>query len=127
VKKLADKLQAKGKRGWFSNAFGYRLVFDTSSEFDSTHKACNYLIQSSVSGLLHMFISYLIEQCALFNVPFIFVTVIHDEVVLECPRDKVDLLRQAKEAAVAKLNQVLNWSVPIGMGFSVGENFYEAK
>jgi len=50
VKKLADKLQAKGKRGWFPNAFGYRLVFDTSSEFDSTHKACNYLIQSSVSG-----------------------------------------------------------------------------
>lgn len=127
VKALATRLQAKAHRGWFINEFGYCLNFDTSKETDSTHKACNYLIQSSVSGLLHVFINLLRESCKAMNLPFIFVTVIHDELVLECPEDRVDDLKRAKNDAVDRLNKVLKWSVPIGIGFSVGRNFYEAK
>lgn len=129
VRALVQKMAQKAKQGFIINPFGYRLTFDKSGVKgkDTTHKACNYFIQSCVSGIMHLYNGYLEEECLRCGIPFYFVTVIHDETVLEVPKDKLDTFKEAKTAATERLNKLLQWSVPITIGLSIGNNFKEIK
>jgi hypothetical protein len=117
VKKLADKLAARVERdGFIVNQFGYRLV-------PEPHKAFNYYVQSSVSGIMHVF------NAKLFAIaPYAkFVTVIHDELLVDIPEDKIEEFRRAKDVATESLNKDLGWTVNIRTGYAVGRDWYEAK
>lgn len=117
VRLLADRLAAQIKiDGYLVNEFGYRLTPDP-------RKAFNYWIQSSVSGIMHLFKAKLFALA-----PYtIFVTVIHDEIIAECPKEKIEEFRKAKDEAVRLLNEDLGWTVKLRMGFAPGETWYEAK
>lgn len=117
VRKLADLLGAKIKRdGYVVNPFGYRLT-------PPPHKAFNYFIQSSVSGIMHVYCAKLFAIA-----PYaVFRTVIHDEVVADCPIGRLEEFRTARDRATDSLNADLKWSVNIRTGFAPGKNWYEAK
>lgn len=125
VRSLVHRLARKAKQGYLYNEFGYRLTFDASGKRgqDTTHKAANYIIQSTVSGIMHMFNKLLERECSRHGVPFIFVTVIHDETVLEVPVGKLEAFKAAKDKAVFYLNDRLKWSVPISVGYCACEHF----
>ena len=56
-----------------------------------------------------------------------FVTIIHDEIIYQIPEDKVKETQKCSEKTIKELNSVLDWSVPVRIGFAVGSNLYEAK
>jgi DNA polymerase I-like protein with 3'-5' exonuclease and polymerase domains len=118
VKGLSERLAKEfTQKGYLVNDFGYRLVPD--AEF----KALNYMIQSSVSGIMHIL-------CAKFFAvaPWAhFITVIHDEIIMEVPDDMLPAARLLMDEATESLNEDLNWSVNIRTGFVTGKNLYEAK
>ncbi len=118
VRRFADKCAAGFKlRGYLVNDFGYRLIPDKE------HKAFNYFIQSSVSGIMHVL-------CAQFFAlaPYCtFLLVIHDEVIFSCPAERVEEARTAMKQAEEALNKMLGWRVRIRVGFKTGNNLYEAK
>ena len=117
VRALSERLAEQVEQdGYLVNQFGYRMTPDP-------HKAFNYLIQSTVSGIMHVF-------CAkVFSIaPYAkFVTVIHDELIAEIPKDRIDDFRLVIQQATDSLNDDLKWSVRMRFGFAVGSNLYEAK
>jgi len=117
VKSFIDRCSKQVERDtYLVNPFGYRLKCDP-------HKAFNAYIQSSVSGIMHVFLKFLAEEA-----PYmILLTVIHDEIVAECPIDRVEEFRQAKERAEDRLNDALKWNVKVRTGFVTGKNWFEAK
>lgn len=117
VAKLAKKLSlAVKKRGWIQNAFGYRLV-------PEEHKAFNYFIQSSVSGIMHMFGYYLFKEAPYAE----FITCIHDEFLVQVPDAKLEDFRRDTQRATQHLNDQLKWTVDIRTGFAEGKDWYTAK
>ncbi len=117
VRRLADKLARMVEmQGFIVNPFGYRMT-------PPPHKAFNYFIQSSVSGIMHVFCYKLMTVAPYAH----FSTVIHDELVADVPVTRLDDFRAAKELATVSLNEDLKWSVNIRTGFAVGDNWYEAK
>ncbi len=117
VKSFSDKLSAQVERdGYIVNPFGYRGV-------PTPHKAFNFFIQSSVSGIMHAFLAILGSRCPYMRL----LTVIHDELLVEVPRDMLETFRLDKEEATRELNRQLGWSVEIRTGFVCGSNWYEAK
>lgn len=118
VKRLGDRLETRFKRdGYLVNPFGYRLVPDKS------FKALNYFIQSSVSGILHVYVAKLMALAPWCH----FLSVIHDELLVECPVERLEEFRGLKERATQSLNEDLNWTVDIRVGFSPGQDWYSAK
>ena len=117
VRRFSDKLKTQMQYdGFIINPFGYRLSPEPRLAF-------NYFIQSSVSGLMHV---YLMKLMAI--APYAdFVTVIHDELILQVHKDRLEDLRGAVIAATQSLNDDLKWSVNMRMGFVAGENMYTAK
>lgn len=117
VKRFSDKLAREVEnKGFIVNPFGYRGV-------PEPRKAFNFFIQSSVSGIMHAFLAILGARC-----PYmVLLTVIHDELLVEVPKEMVEQFRKDKEEVTAELNRQLNWSVDIRTGFVVGSNWYEAK
>jgi len=115
---FANKAKMKLERDQqIINPFGYRMSPKVS------YKANNYLTQSSVSGMFHI-ILMLFEEYA----PYAqMITVIHDEVLYQIPRSKVEEFRVVKEKVVNTLNDMLNWDIDVGLGFVTGNNMYEAK
>lgn len=117
VRRLSDKLAAKVENdGYLVNPFGYRL---TPPPF----KALNYFIQSSVSGILHIYTAKLMAQIPWAN----YVTCIHDELILEVPKDRLDDFTRAKEIAVSSMNDDLGWDIKVRMGQVSGVDWFEAK
>lgn len=117
VKAFSDRLGLLiKKQGYMVNSFGYRLV-------PKSHKSFNYLIQSSVSGLMHLILAKVFEICP----DLIFITVIHDELLLEVDIAKVDQAKAAMDKAVEWVNKELNWTTKVRVGWVVGNNWYEAK
>jgi hypothetical protein len=117
VRELADSLERQIKLdGALINEFGYRLT-------PEPRKAFNYLIQSSVSGLIHILTAKLFALAPYSR----FVTVIHDEILAEVPTDRLEEFRAAKEAAVQSLNDDLGWTVKIRVGFVSGFTWMDAK
>ncbi len=105
------------EKGYLVNAFGYRLVPDHD------HKALNYFIQSSVSGIMHVIAAQFFSRAPFCTLLF----VIHDEVVFDCPEGRVEEAREAMKAAEEALNSMLKWRVKVRVGFKTGNNLYEAK
>jgi DNA polymerase I-like protein with 3'-5' exonuclease and polymerase domains len=117
VRQLADRLEAQCRQdGYLVNEFGYRLTPDP-------RKAFNAMIQSSVSGIVHILTAKLFALAPWAR----FSTIIHDEILAECPVDRVEEFRQAKDEAARLLNEELGWSVNIRVGFAVGATWFEAK
>jgi hypothetical protein len=128
VRIFSSKCQDEAKkRGYIINAFGYRITFNNSGERgkDTTHKAYNYLIQSSVSGMMHIYTMFLFEEAVGLGARL--TCVIHDEIVCQVPEANLEAFRAAKERAVTRLNTYLNWTVPIRVGFTPGKTFFDAK
>ncbi len=118
VRVLGDRLEQRFKRdGYLVNPFGYRLTPDPS------YKALNYFIQSSVSGLINALCAKFFAICPYAE----FITVVHDELVFEVPRDKQEEAKHLFYLAVESLNNDLNWTVKIRCGWVVGSNWFEAK
>lgn len=117
IKRLSDRLTKQVQiDGYLINPFGYRMTPDP-------RKAFNYFIQSSVSAIMHVFGMKLFAAAPWARL----ITVIHDEFIVEIPKDRVEEFRIAKELATASLNEDLKWSVDIRTGFVVGSNWYDAK
>jgi hypothetical protein len=102
--------------GYIINPFGYRLTPEPRLGF-------NFFIQSSVSGIMHVFTAKLFAAAPWAS----FLTIIHDEVVAEVPADRVEEFRAACLAATASLNDDLQWEVPVRTGFVFGNSWFEAK
>jgi hypothetical protein len=122
---LFSDVQSFGKRlerlfarqGYLVNDFGYRLTPDAD------YKCLNHYIQSSVSGIMHVLCEKFFALCPYAR----FITIIHDEVIMEIP---THLLAEAKgimKDAELSLNADLGWSVSIRVGWAEGKNWYEAK
>jgi DNA polymerase I-like protein with 3'-5' exonuclease and polymerase domains len=103
-------------QGFVINAFGYRCT-------PEPHKAFNAVIQSSVSGLINVLCLKLLHLATYASL----ITVIHDELLLEVPDDKVDEFRTHLAAALASLNDDLGWTIKIRTGMVVGKDWYDAK
>ena len=83
----------------------------------------NAFIQSSLSGLMKMLSMKFFEVCKEAE----FIAVIHDEIIMQVPEDKLGECRRMWDAAVDSLNHDLNWTVPIRTGFVTGKDFFTAK
>jgi DNA polymerase I-like protein with 3'-5' exonuclease and polymerase domains len=118
VKMLSERLSQKfAKDGYLVNDFGYRIIPDKD------YKALNYWIQSSVSGIMNVLVY---KYFSIFPEAQ-FVTVIHDEAVIQVPTERLEAARIAMDQAVASLNEDLNWSVKIRCGWKPGQNLFDAK
>lgn len=118
VKKLNDELvDIATKTGYLINPFGYRCVPDP------LYKAMNYFIQSSINGLIAILCAKFFAVCEHAK----FITIIHDEVIFQIPKDKTEEARALFDSAVESLNEDLGWSVKIRTGWKEGNNLYEAK
>lgn len=117
VRALTDRLgRQMAARGSIVNPFGYRLKCPP-------RKAFNYFIQSSVSGIMHVFLAKLAAAA-----PYsLFEVCIHDELVMSVPAGRLDDFRRDKQRANDSLNADLKWSVAIRTGFAPGSNWFEAK
>lgn len=111
-KRLSRQLEIDG---YIINPFGYRLTPEPRLGF-------NYFIQSSVSGLIHVYCAKLFAAAPYAT----FLTVIHDEVVCEIPTEKLEEFKVAARRATDSLNDDLKWEVNIRTGFAPGLNWYEA-
>lgn len=112
-KRLSRQLEIDG---YIINPFGYRLTPEPRLGF-------NFFIQSSVSGVMHVFCAKLFAIAPYAS----FLTVIHDEILADVPDDKLDDFRAAAKQATDSLNEDLCWEVPIRTGFVTGKTWYEAK
>jgi len=113
-KRLANMSE---REGYIINPFGYRIVPE------SPHKAFNAYIQSSVSGLLNVYLVKLLAAAPYAQ----FVTIIHDELLLDIPIIYKEEFKLAKERAVKSLNEDLKWSVDLRFGLVYGSDWYTAK
>lgn len=98
------------------NPFGYRCT-------PEPHKAFNAFIQSSVNGIIGVLCIKLFSIADYARL----ITIIHDELIVEVPKTKIDEFRSACAAAARSLNDDLGWSVPIRTGFVTGGDWYDAK
>ena len=104
-------------RGYIVNEFGYRC---TPQPF----KAYNAFIQSSVSGIMHVFGRELIPLLPKHSR---YLTCIHDELLISVPTEQLEDAFKAKEQATEILNDTLAWSVKIRTGWAPGKDWYTAK
>ena len=118
VRSLGKKLEKLYEaQGYIQNDFGYCLYPSRS------YKCLNYLIQSSVTGLMHLFKMIFFKNC-----PFAhFVTVIHDEILFEVPTERLVEARMLFDKSVEELNNTIQWSVIMRFGWVEGKDWYEAK
>jgi DNA polymerase I-like protein with 3'-5' exonuclease and polymerase domains len=119
VLKLFDtKLIHMWKRdGHVVNPFGYRCLPDAD------YKVMNSFIQSSVSGVMNLLCLKFFSACHWAK----FIGLIHDEILMEIPADKVEETRKIMAAATKSLNEDLGWSVDIRTGWVVGKDMFDAK
>jgi len=118
IRGFSNKLQRYvEKKGYLYNPFGFRVT-------PEPHKAFNAFVQSSVNGLMVMFLKALLEESSTYAD---YVITIHDELVFFVKEDRQEDFEKAKEIATTYLNSVLQWSVPVRFGLVFGPTFYEAK
>lgn len=117
IKDYSEYLKEKIEHdGYLINLFGYRIT-------PTPHKAYNYMIQSSLSGLMHVYTNMMAEKSPYAK----YITCIHDEIVWEIPRTRIEEFKADQKDVVTRLNAILGWSVDVRFGFAVGNNMYEAK
>lgn len=117
IRNFADQLtQMVEQDGYIVNPFGYRLT-------PKSHNAFNAFIQSSVSGIMHVFTAKLMAAAPYAT----WITCIHDELIMDVPKDRLEEFRRDKDRATDSLNEDLGWTVKIRTGFAPGNTWYEAK
>lgn len=115
---LRDSLEAKFlSQGYLVNPFGYRLYPEPS------YKALNYFIQSSVNGIMDVLCAKFFAICPSAQ----FITLIHDELVMQVPTDQLAEAKEKMALATASLNEDLGWDVKVRTGWVEGNNMFEAK
>lgn len=115
-RKLGERLRLQNKvQGYIVNDFGFRL-------FPSSFKAMNYFIQSSVSGIIDMLMInfYTLAPWCLHH------AVIHDELVLSVPTERLAEAKTIMGTALQAMNNSLGWSIDIRTGWVEGQTFFEA-
>ncbi len=118
VKKFGNQMSKLfDKQGYLVNQFGFRLVPDKN------YKALNYMIQSSVSGLMNVLIPQILNACPHEK----FVGIIHDELISHGPANLRDASLEGTKTAQKQLNDALKWRVPMQVGFVVGHDLFSAK
>lgn len=116
VAKLRDLMAYKVKKfGYIVNDFGLRLTPN------KPNKGFNYLIQSSVSGIMHIFTNLFYSRCEAE-----FVTIIHDELITRVKDEDLERTKAIFDNCVIDLNKMLGWDVPMRMGWKPGKDFYSA-
>lgn len=117
VKRFADRLAAQVERdGYIVNSFGYRGK-------PPPHKAFNFFIQSTVSGIMHVLLAHVANVAPYMEL----VTIIHDECIFSVPTERLEEFRRDMKTATQLLNDSLKWSVQIRVGFAAGQTLYDAK
>lgn len=117
VRNLSDYLSARmEKDGFIINPFGFRLQCEG-------RKAFNYFTQSTLSSIFHIYMREIFETASYAQ----FITLIHDELIIQIPENKVEDFRQVINKVTDTINQNLNWSINLRFGFAIGKNLYEAK
>jgi hypothetical protein len=118
VRLLGERLEHQfEKQGFLYNELGFRMIPDRPGV------ALNFTIQSTVSGVMKVFETFLFELAPWAS----YLTTIHDEVCITYPIARREDTRHAVKLATKKLNEYLNWSVLIRTGFVTGASMYEAK
>jgi DNA polymerase I-like protein with 3'-5' exonuclease and polymerase domains len=118
VKKLDKALAQHYKRtGRLQTSFGY-CVYP-----DADYKAFNAFIQATVSGIMHSLNADFFERCNFAR----FITVIHDELLVEIPTDRLAEAKELWRQSVEWLNRGLKWNVKIRTGWVEGTNWFTAK
>jgi len=114
---LRDRLSWECKKyGSLVNPFGYRLT-------PEPHKALNAFIQSSASGVMDVYGSYLFHD----NPHFHFIGLIHDEFIVEIPLTAKEEFVTKSAEALRDTNKLLNWECPIRLGTKFASTFAEFK
>jgi len=104
------------KQGYLINLFGFR---GTPHHKDSL----NWLIQSSLNGVVLLFLERICE-----NFPnFQFTQFYHDEIIGQIPINRREEFREAHKKAVQELNDMLSWNIPVRFGLNFGENYLAIK
>lgn len=98
------------------NDFGYRLT-------PEPRKAYNAWIQSSASGVLDLLDLNMTTACPWFHLH----AFIHDEILGEIPKVKLEDTRKLAQECVSNVNQTLNWSLDLRIGEAWGNSWFEAK
>lgn len=118
VKRFGDMMTKKFETdGFLVNQFGFRLMPD------KPYKAMNYMIQSSVSGLMNILIPQILDECPHEK----FVGIVHDELLSYGNQALIEESRAGTIRAQDRLNKTLNWSVPMRVGFIFSDNLHGAK
>jgi len=97
------------------NPFGFPLPTGKPKD------ALNRNVQSSLSS----FLRYLWRRLFPNNIGVTMVCVVHDELVVECPENRVEEWKTFFFEQLASLNADLCLKYPMGMGFTVGDSFYD--
>lgn len=117
LRKFAEILEFRvEKDGFLVNPFYYRIT-------PEPHKAFNAYIQSSASGVLDLYCMELFDRAPDLK----FVTLIHDEVIFQCPDNRLKDLPFLTEECTKSLNETLQWSVPIRFGTVECKTFEKFK
>lgn len=117
LREFADILQFRVERdGFLINPFWYRIT-------PEPHKAFNAYIQSSASGVLDLYCAELFDRAPDME----FVALIHDEVIYQCPDERLKDLDALTEECSRSLNDMLGWSVPIRFGTVTCKTFEKFK
>ena len=118
VRMLGERLEYQfEQQGYLYNSFGYRMVPERPQ------LALNYTIQSTVSGIMKVYETMLLELAPYAQ----YIMTVHDESIFQVPDEKLDDFKAASETATRKLNEYLGWSVDIRTGFQPGKELYSAK
>lgn len=114
---FADTLQFRvEKDGFLINPFWYRIT-------PEPHKAFNAYIQSSASGVLDLYCTYMFEEAPDME----FVALIHDEVIFQCPDERLKDLPGLTDKITKDVNDALQWTVPIRFGTITCKTFESFK
>jgi len=117
VRRFSERLKRQAQQaGYIVNPFGYRMAMEPRLAF-------NYFIQSSVSGLVHIYLAKLMAAAPYSQ----FITIVHDELIMQVRLDMLEQFRLDSQRATDSLNDDLGWSVKIRTGFAPGLTMYDAK
>lgn len=117
IRKFADQIARRLERDkYIINDFGFRGIPDPFRGF-------NWWCQSSVSGVMHVFTAKVMAAAPYSR----YVTLVHDELLIDTPTDMLQQFKLDKERATQSLNDDLQWSIDIRTGFAPGQSWFEAK
>lgn len=107
------------RQGFITNLFGFRVTPK------KPHDAFNALCQSSVSGLMNLYMKMIFEHNS--EIKQEFISVIHDCMIVQIPIENVEKSNIIAAKVLEDLNKELDWSIPIRVDFHSADNFFGLK